>query len=316
MTELTLRVRILRNRAFQGALFILLAISVLSIPGYQAWHVYKMVGLLGIERKIATYYSPGGLLLNSLMIWLNLQPWQGTAFEIVAPALLFVGLGRRSSPKWAKFLKAIALIPICLAIGWWIWMSDTVPPKIAEGFPVATYTKTDDRGERTLVFIGESHVSNLAYYKAMDSKIGELTDAGYEFFYEEAPNFIGPCQLSADLDTYETAPKDFFIHTLRSPLIFPSAHWLRHWHMMDLPNSDVVPIARTVSGEACFVAVNNKRNEYILNQAEQSVYRRIALRYGSSHLFALRPILAEHGWTEQSLITLPDDRPGTADPNR
>jgi hypothetical protein len=63
--------------------------------------------------------------------------------------------------------------------------------------------------------------------------------------------------------------------------------------MKDLPNSAVLPIARTVTGEACCMEVNRKtRYEYILNAVERSSYRRPALLYGSVHLFDLRPFLA------------------------
>jgi len=103
---------------------------------------------------------------------------------------------------------------------------------------------------------------------------------------------------------------------MKSPLIFPSAHYLMHWHMKDLPSSAVPAIARTVSGAACFHKVQEARNEYILNAVEQSGYPRVALHYGSDHLFDLRPFLAKHGWVEQSLITLPDNQPGVIDPNK
>lgn len=288
-----------------------IVVGIWSLFGYKAWVFYKREGWIGFFNEFAGNYSPGGALFSGLLVWMHLQPWQGFSLQIAVFALPFFFLAVRRSPYWRWLVGG--LLPLFTAVAWWVTMSATVPAKQARGFPLATFTKMDERGERTLVFIGETHIADLEYFEAMDGEVARLTGAKYEFFYEEAPDF-SPCMVWANISTYDRDWKRFFIDTVRTPAIFPSAHWFRHWHMVDLPSDAVTVIAVKLTGLACFEEMNRQRNDYILATAERSGYRNIALHYGADHLFGMRPSLVQHGWDERSIVTIPSDRPGTTAP--
>lgn len=279
--------------------------AALGFAAFVGWVLWRLDwGRLASET--VTVLGPGGVLFSSVLIRFGIQPWQGLClqFAVVAAVLAVPAVVARSA--WTRRSTAVVAVACVGFAAFWWWRHAGVDfPPSDTGFPVAKFTK----GERTLTFIGETHVSDLEYYMAMDAEVAKLTAEGYEVFYEEAPD-ISICRSlgKVDLDTYDMERTAFLTHAIRSPLFWPSGDWWAKWHMADLKSGSEAHRNAALAGDGCFDAVNDARDELVADTIDGSGHGKVAAHYGSNHLYRSVDRLAKRGWTLRSIEIHPAGR--------
>lgn len=256
--------------------------------------------------------GPGGMFFSPVLVKWGLQPWQGFVLQLTVGGLGCLAYAWKGKGRWKRRLAApLSVALLAGAAWWWVGHRDVVTWKSAEGFPVARFTKIDGQGERSLVFIGETHYADLEYYTAMDGVVAELTAEGHRFLYEAAPP-ITACRGVGhiDLNVYDRDWGMYLVDTMRSPYVLPSAEWLSGWHKADLDRDDprIAEIAKARTGDDCVEGLIDLRDEIIPDAIDSSPERRLAAHYGSSHLYKAVDTLAAKGWTLKSIEILPAGR--------
>lgn len=280
-------------------------IAALALAVFVAWFLWRIDWGKTARFLVATI-GPGGTLFSPILVKGGLQPWQGLSLQlaVVAAALAVPAVVSRSA--WTRRSTAtFAAACLCLAAFWWWRHAGVDFPPSDTGFPVARFTK----GDRTLTFIGERHISDLEYYMAMNAEVAKLTAEGREVFYEEAPD-VSVCRThaAADISTYGIDPTEFLTSVIVTPIVWPSADWWSKWHMADLKTGSEAHRNAASAGEACFEALNDARDDVVADAIDGSGAQKVGAHYGSAHLYRAVDRLAKRGWTLVSIEILPAGR--------